>query len=128
MILNDELELLGVATRLFFYSAPRLHSRYGKWLIWIRPIPFFLSRLTDGIPVLAKDFSQSWIDGPRILPSIYASPGQREHEPEWTHCEHPSKSAMLMERTSWNCGESRQMSMNFCWRTLPVGNGNCTQG
>src|SRR5205809_1333056 len=76
----------------------------SKLWIWTRS-GRFLSRFSEGIPVLARDFSQSWIDGPRILPSIYASPGQREHEPEWTHFEHPCRSAMLIERTSWNCGE-----------------------
>ena len=31
----------------------------------------------DGTPVLAKDFSQSWDEGPRMSPSIYARPGHR---------------------------------------------------
>src|SRR5437879_11342408 len=93
--------------RRFFHSSyerPRYISCAKPRLIWTSS-GCFLSRFSEGIPVRAKDFSQSWIDGPRILPSMYASPGQREHETEWTHFEHPCRSAMLMERTSWNCGE-----------------------
>jgi len=30
----------------------------------------FDCRLTEGIPVLANDFSQSCVEGPRILPSM----------------------------------------------------------
>lgn len=49
----------------------------------------FLSRLFDGAPVRAKDFSQSCVDGPRMLPSMYASPGQREQLPPCTQDEQP---------------------------------------
>ena len=38
---------------------------------------FLRSRFFEGTPVRANDFSQSWIDGPRMLPSRYARPGQR---------------------------------------------------
>lgn len=89
---------------------------------------FFATKLTDGIPVRAKDFSQSEVEGPRMLPSRNASPGQRVHDPPWTHCEQLGISRSLIDRTSFNCAESRQMSMKRCWRTLPHDNGNCTQG
>ena len=51
--------------------------------IWINPgvEDFFDSKFTDGMPVLAKDFWQSSVEGPRMLPSMYASPGQRVHVP-----------------------------------------------
>ena len=31
---------------------------------------FLASRFADGIPVVARDFSQSWIDGPPMFLSI----------------------------------------------------------
>src|SRR5437870_833719 len=34
------------------------------------PASFLASMFAEGTPVLAKDFSQSWVDGPRMLPSI----------------------------------------------------------
>jgi len=33
--------------------------------------------LADGMPVRWNDFSQSAVEGPRMLPSMYARPGQR---------------------------------------------------
>ena len=58
--------------------AGRVMSSFALWM-WTNAPPrgFLDSRLCDGIPVLAKDFSQSWEDGPRMLPSMYARPGQR---------------------------------------------------
>ena len=73
----------------------------------------FASRFRDGTPVRANDFSQSWIEGPRMLPSMYASPGQREQLLPCAQVEQPCRSAIVIDRTSFNCGESCQMSMNF---------------
>ena len=57
--------------------------------LWICTSPaklgFRESKLAEGIPVRAKDFSQSWEDGPRMFPSIKANPGHRVHVPP---CEH----------------------------------------
>ena len=91
-------------------------------------IAAFRNMFADGMPVRWNDFSQSEVDGPRMLPSIYARPGQREHEPAWEQEEHTVRSFTLMERTSCICGDLYQMSANFCLRTLPVGRGNCTHG
>ena len=41
----------------------------------------FRSMFAEGMPVRWKDFSQSAVDGPRMLPSMYASPGQRVQVP-----------------------------------------------
>ena len=89
---------------------------------------FFRWRFTDGMPVRANDFSQSWIDGPRMLPSMYARPGHRVQLDPCEHCEQPGRSRIVIERTSFISGECRQISRNFCRRTLPLGSGNCTQG
>ncbi len=86
------------------------------------------SRFTDGIPVRARDFSQSCVEGPRILPSMYASPGQREQLLPCTQDEQPCSSAMVIARTSCNWGECRQISRKRVFLTLPLGSGNCTQG
>lgn len=45
----------------------------GSGRIWTNGnalIPLFLSMFADGMPVLMKDFSQSAVDGPRMLPSM----------------------------------------------------------
>src|ERR1700674_2519836 len=89
---------------------------------------FCASRFTDGMPVRAKDFSQSAVEGPRMFPSMNAKPAQRVQVEPCAHCEQPERSRRRIERTSFNCSESRQMSMNRCWRTFPQDKGNCTQG
>ena len=86
------------------------------------------SMLAEGMPVRTNDFSQSAVEGPRMFPSIQANPGQREHEARCVQDEHVCMSRARIERTSFSSGESRQMSMNFCRRKLPLGRGNCTQG
>jgi len=43
----------------------------------------FASMLADGTPVRANDRSQSEVDGPRMLPSMKARPGQREQFETW---------------------------------------------
>ena len=91
-------------------------------------IPALRSMFAEGMPVRWKDFSQSEVEGPRMLPSMYANPGQRVQVPACEHDEHTVKSFTLIERTSFICGERYQMSANFCRRKLPVGSGNCTQG
>src|ERR1039458_4951444 len=102
--------------------------------IWIctrrgaEAVSFFANRLTEGMPVRAKDFSQSAVDGPRIFPSINARPGQRVQVEPCAHWEQLERSRRRIERTSFNCSEWRQMSMKRCWRTLPQDKGNCTQG
>src|SRR5271155_431371 len=102
--------------------------------IWIctnrgaEPLCFFASRFFEGIPVRANDFSQSAVEGPRIFPSMNASPGQRVQVEPCAHCEQLERSRSRIERTSFNCSESRQMSMNRCCRTFPQDKGNCTQG
>ena len=78
----------------------------------------------DGIPVRAKDFSQSSEDGPRILPSMKARPGQREHDPTCEQEEHVGKSRARIERTSFSWGELFQMSKKVSFLTLPQGRGN----
>src|SRR5579862_5830349 len=47
------------------------------------PASLLASMLADGTPVRAKDFSQSWVEGPRMLPSINARPGQRVQLETW---------------------------------------------
>ena len=89
---------------------------------------FFASRFFEGMPVRAKDFSQSAVEGPRIFPSMNANPGQRVQVEPCAHCEQLERSRRRIERTSFNCSELRQMSMKRCWRTLPHDRGNCTQG
>src|SRR5271165_5684606 len=89
---------------------------------------FFASRLAEGMPVRAKDFSQSEEEGPRILPSMKARPGQRLQVAPCAHWEQLERSRRRIERTSFNCSELRQMSMKRCCRTLPQDRGNCTQG
>src|SRR5215469_8859846 len=89
---------------------------------------FFASMLADGTPVRANDFSQSCDDGPRMLPSMNASPGQRVQLPTCEHEEQVVRSLSRIERTSFIRSECRQISRNRCFRTFPVGSGNCTQG
>src|SRR5258708_6759430 len=89
---------------------------------------FLDRRLTEGIPVRAKDFSQSWVDGPRIFPSMNANPGQRVQVEPCAHWEQLDRSRRRIERTSFNWAESRQMSMKRCCRTFPQERGNWTQG
>src|ERR1700693_2066811 len=89
---------------------------------------FFASKLVEGMPVRAKDFSQSAVEGPRIFPSRKARPGQRLQVDPCAHCEQLERSRKRIERTSFNCSEFRQMSMNRCCRTFPQDKGNCTQG
>ena len=60
------------------------------------------------------DFSQSADDGPRMLPSMYARPGQRVHVAMWPHDEQVCRSRMRMPRTSSSCGEWRQIVANDC--------------
>src|SRR2546423_2928333 len=84
--------------------------------------------LADGMPVRWKDLSQSEMEGPRMFPSMYANPGQRVQVATWRQLEQTGRSFARMERTSASCGELRQISMNFCRRTFPLGNGNWTQG
>src|ERR1700689_5110290 len=91
-------------------------------------VPFFARRFAEGMPVRAKDFSQSAVEGPRIFPSMNARPGQRVQLEPCAHCEQLDRSRSRIERTSFNCSESRQMSMKRCCRTLPQDKGNCTQG
>jgi hypothetical protein len=38
---------------------------------------FLDGKFVEAMPILANDFSQSCTEGPRIFPSMYASPGQR---------------------------------------------------
>jgi len=71
--------------------------------------------------------SQSELEGPRMLPSMYASPGQRVHVPAWEQEEHTVRSLTLIERTSFIWGDWNQMSLNFWRRTFSVGSGNCTR-
>ena len=66
---------------------------------------FLLCRLTDSMPVRAYDFSQSCVEGPRILPYMYARPGQREQVDTFPHAEQFGRSLMRMDRTSFNCSE-----------------------
>lgn len=68
-------------------------------------VAFLDLRFFDGTSVLAKDFWQSWIEGPRMFPSIFARPGQRVRDEPWTHLEQLGKSRSRIERTSFNCGE-----------------------
>jgi|SRR5579864_8152255 len=89
---------------------------------------FFDNRLREGIPVRAKDFSQSCEEGPRMLPSTYASPGQRVQLPACVHWEQLGKSFNRIERTSLSWSDWRQISMKRCRLTLPLGSGNWTQG
>src|SRR5580693_6833102 len=102
--------------------------------IWIctkrggEALSFLASKFTEGIPVRAKDFSQSAVEGPRMFPSMNARPGQRVQVEPCEHCEQLERSRSRIERTSFNCSELRQMSMKRCCRTLPQDKGNCTQG
>ena len=64
-------------------------------------VAFFDNIFAEGTPVLANDFSQSWEEGPRMLPSIKASPGQRVQPPTWLHDEQVVRSFSRIERTSF---------------------------
>ena len=48
---------------------------------WLEESTALAIMFADGIPVRAKDLSQSREDGPRMLPSMKANPGQRVHVP-----------------------------------------------
>src|SRR5256885_778370 len=87
-----------------------------------------LIMFADHMPVRANDFSQSADDGPRILPSMYAKPGQRVHPPTCPQPEQVVRSFNRIERTSFITGESFQIARKRSFRRLPVGSGNCTQG
>jgi len=89
---------------------------------------FLFSIFADGIPVLANDFSQSCDDGPRIFPSMYASPGQRVQPDAWVHELQVGRSFRRIERTSFIWSECLQTSINRRVRTFPVGKGNWTHG
>src|SRR5437879_12607367 len=91
-----------------------------------RDARFFASILADGIPVRAKDFSQSCDDGPRVLPSINASPGHRVQLPTSEHEVQVVSSVSRLERTSLIRSAHRQMSTHRSFLTLPVGSANCT--
>src|SRR5580698_5519970 len=47
------------------------------------PARCLASMLAEGTPVRAKDLSQSWDEGPRMLPSRKARPGHREQLETW---------------------------------------------
>src|SRR5215472_5799520 len=70
-------------------SAPLLESRVGTGRVRICTrlgLPRFLaSMLAEGMPVRAKDFSQSCDEGPRMFPSMNARPGQRVQLPTCVH-------------------------------------------
>jgi hypothetical protein len=68
------------------------------------------------MPVRAKDFSQSAVEDPRMFPSVRAKPGQRVQVEPCAHCEQPDRSFKRIDRTSFGCSESRQMSMKRCAR------------
>jgi hypothetical protein len=82
------------------------------------------SMFADGTPVRAKDFSQSCDDGPRIFPSMNASPGHRVQLPTCEQEVQVVRSFSRIERTSFMRSECRQISRNRCSRTFPVGSGN----
>src|SRR5712671_2694245 len=88
----------------------------------------FASMLADGTPVRANDRSQSEVDGPRMLPSMKARPGQREQFETWEQEVQVDRSFTRIARTSFISSEFCQMSMKRRVRTFPVGSGNCTQG
>jgi hypothetical protein len=67
--------------------------------------------LAERIPVRWNDFSQSAVDGPRMLPSMYASPGQRVQVPTWLQVEQTGRSLARIERTSFSSEECRQISL-----------------
>src|SRR5580693_100746 len=105
------------------------------WICTRRAADFFsfcasccACRFTEGMPVRAKDFSQSAVEGPRMFPSMNAKPGHRVQVEPCAHCEQLDRLRNRMERTSFNCSELRQISMKGCCRTLPQDKGNCTQG
>src|SRR5258708_40194005 len=91
-------------------------------------LSFFASKLAEGIPVRAKDLSQSAVEGPRMFPSRNANPGQRVQLPPCAHCEQLERSRRRIDRTSFNCSELCQISIKLCCRTFPQDKGNCTHG
>ncbi len=84
-----------------------------------RDAVFFASMLADGIPVRAKDFSQSCDDGPRILPSMNASLGHRVQLPTREQEVQVVRSFRRIERTSFIWSEYRQISRNRSLLTFP---------
>jgi hypothetical protein len=77
------------------------------------------------MPVRAKDFSQSAVEGPRMFPSRNARPGQRVQLAPCAHCEQLDRSRRRMERTSFSWfGVSPDVDEAL----LPHDKGNCTQG
>ncbi len=82
-------------------SASNLHQvRRSAWLC---SGALLASMLAEGTPVRAKDFSQSCDEGPRMLPSMNASPGQRVQVPTWVHEVQVVRSFSRIERTSFIC-------------------------
>ena len=69
----------------------------------------------EGIPVRAKDFSQSCEDGPRMFPSMKARPGHRVQPATCVHEVQVVRSFTRIERTSFISSEYRQMSMKRCF-------------
>ena len=62
---------------------------------------FLASMFAEGTPVLANDFSQSCEDGPRMFPSMNASPGHRVQLPTWEQEVQVVRSFKRIERTSF---------------------------
>ena len=62
------------------------------------------------------------------MPSIYASPGHRLHEPACEQLGQTVKSRSRIDRTSWSCGEFVQISRNFWLRMFPLGSGTGRMG
>src|SRR5215467_9656660 len=86
-------------------SAPLLESGAGTARVRIctrLALPRLLaSMLAEGMPVRAKDFSQSCDEGPRMFPSPNASPGQRVQLPTCVHAVQVGRSFMRIDRTSF---------------------------
>ena len=74
-----------------------MEGTFRPW-IWTSPTTLggrLACRFFEGMPVRAKDFSQSWIEGPRMSPSMKARPGQRVQPEIWPQPEQVCK--LLLE-------------------------------
>jgi hypothetical protein len=77
----------------------RICTSFGD--AWFGAARRFASMLADGTPVRAKDFSQSCDEGPRMFPSMKASPGQREQAETCVQWLQVGRSLSRIERTSF---------------------------
>ena len=126
--IRPHVRLAGALARRRPWDAGPSSGTRGSELMQSPPVSPSGSAAT---PAAARsfDFSQSADDGPRMLPSMYASPGHRVQLEANPHCEqvgrslHPDRPA---PRPAAASGARCRRTAGV--RRLPIGSGNCTQG